>query len=119
MKPNRDLITEQEFNRIVMARPMPLPGDDSKGDSDTDNAVEIELGEHYLDGNAGELDEIEEIDEPEGDRSDDDDDALIETRTSAYTDAGGERSSTWPERSDLDDVPMKSAIDLGDLEDDA
>lgn len=118
---NRDLISEEEFNRMVVARGIQLPEDDSHGDSDTDKAIETELGERYPENDSEPLDEalddIERNDRPEGlRRTPDADEELIQTRTTEHPAEGAEpseagaRSSTWPDRADLDDVPMKGAI---------
>jgi hypothetical protein len=114
---NRDLISEEEFNRIVVGRGIQLPEDDSRGDSDTEKAFEVELGEHYPENSLENLDEalddIEQNDEPEGVRRRPEE-STLEQRLGRSAEAAGTRSSTWPDRSDLDDVPMHSPIELGD-----
>lgn len=62
-------ITDEEFNRIVAKRRIPEPSSDSKGDSASDQLMEIEMGENYPEEDVMEevLDEVEEVeaeDEP-------------------------------------------------------
>jgi hypothetical protein len=92
-------ITEEEFNRIVIARNVSQPEEDSKGDSAIDETVEAELGENYPDEgpeNTESLDEIE--DEDRGHTVTDADREKIAAQTS---DQSHERSSTWPDPADI------------------
>jgi hypothetical protein len=93
-------ITEEEFNRIVIARNASQPEEDSKGDSAIDETVEAELGENFSkeegSENVDNLDEIEE--EDRGYTTTDADREKIDARTS---DQSRDRSSTWPDPADI------------------
>ena len=95
-KTDRDLISEEEFNRIIINRHSAKPEDDSKDDSGVNRALESEIGDHFIDGDFDALDEIEG--DNGLDESDDADDEKIEEDISSANHSG---SSTWPDKSEI------------------
>ena len=101
---DRDYISEQEFNRVVIQRGRALPQEDSKGDSAIDETVETEMGENFSENDEqSELEDLNEIDDEDRGHSQgyaagpekDADKIAQETSTQ------GRRASTWPDASDI------------------
>ncbi len=92
----KDMITEEEFNRIVISRHSAKPENDSKDDSGVNRALEAEMGEHFVDQDFDALDEIEE--DNDLDERDSEDDEKVEREISSENHPG---SSTWPDGSDI------------------
>ncbi len=104
-----DLITEEDFNQMVARRGLQPPSEDSFGDSGTAQALEIEMGEQFPNVSNEALEEIEQNDSSVGENGDAAEKMLTDPAGRTPREPG---ASTWPDLSELDDVPMTSAIPI-------
>jgi hypothetical protein len=93
---HHDIITEEDFNRMAAGRGIPEPQEDNSSET---QAMEVELGEHFVDGPLEGDEADDEMDSPlvAHDRDQEKVDDGVINRPSS----GGSRSSTWPDAADI------------------